>query len=302
MLQTSWSCGIRTGTGGLSEVEMNVTILGLGAMGSRVAARAVAAGHAVRTYTRSAREVAGAEAVSTPREAATGADVVISMLTDIAASRAVWQDAAIGALAGMSEGAVAIECSTLTPAATITLRDAAAAVGVRFVEAPVVGTRPHAEQGILSILAGGPPEVVDEVRPVLETFGKVVPVGEVGEAMAAKLAVNAMFAGQVVLLSEVLAILQLHDVGLDRGLALLEATPVFAPVLGGIAALLRAGDDAPRFPVALVEKDLGYAAGHGDLPLLEAVRARYAAAIAQSLGDRNIQAVAGLVLDTSSAD
>ncbi len=275
---------------------MNVTILGLGAMGSRMAARAVAAGHAVKVYNRSPRDVSGATACGTPREAAGGADVVLSMLTDIAASKAVWTDPERGALAGMRPGAVAVESSTLTPAATVSLRDAAQAVGARFLEAPVVGTRPHAEQGTLTVLVGGDEAVLDEIRPGLEAFGRVVHVGEVGQAMALKLAINAMFAGQVVLLSEGLALLQGHGIGLDRGLALLEATPVFAPVLGGVAALLRAGDDAPRFPVSLVEKDLGYAARQGDLPLLEFVRSRYARAVAQSLGERNLHAVSKLVL------
>jgi len=274
---------------------MVVAVIGLGAMGSRMAARAVAAGHTVRTWNRTPREVAGAQARASPRAAAEGARVVISMVTDVEASRAVWQGAD-GALASMSEGAVAVESSTLTPAATQALAGAAADGGVRFVEAPVVGTRPHAEQGSLTVLAGGEAAVIDEVRPVLEAFGKVVTVGAVGQAMALKLAVNAMFAGQVALLSEVLAVLGAHGIELDRGLSLLEATPVFAPVLGGIAALLRAGDDAPRFPVQLVEKDLGYAAGHGELPILQAIRSRYAEAVAASLGDRNIQAVSRLVL------
>lgn len=273
---------------------MRVGILGLGAMGIRMARRA-AAGHEVRAWNRTPRgELPRAE---TPRDAAYGADVVVSMLTDVEASRAVWLDPQTGALGGMSAGAVAVEASTLTPDATGALLHRAGDRGVRFVEAPVVGTRPHAEQGILTVLAGGEAADLEIVRPVLETFGRVVHVGRVGQAMALKLAINAMFAGQVALLSEALALLGQHGIDRDRGLDLLEPTPVFAPVLGGVAELLRADDDAPRFPVALVAKDLGYAASQGELPLLEAVRARYAAAVDRALGSRNVHAVARLVLD-----
>ncbi|MEN0064454.1 MAG: NAD(P)-dependent oxidoreductase [Myxococcota bacterium] len=278
---------------------MNATFLGLGAMGIRMARRAVEAGHTVTVSNRTRRDVEGASFVATPREAVREAEVVISMLTDIEASRTVWQDPQTGAFAGMRPGTVAIESSTLTPAATVALQDMAHAAQVRFLEAPVVGTRPHADQGILTVLVGGDGAVLEDVRSVLESFGKVVPVGPVGQAAALKLAINSMFAGQVVLLSEGLALLERHDVSMDRGLGLLETTPVFAPVLTGIAALLRAKDEAPRFPVALVEKDLGYAARQADLPLLEAVRRRYAAAVERSFGDRNIQAVARLVLDST---
>lgn len=276
---------------------MVVAMMGMGAMGSRMAQRVIAAGHTVRIFNRTPRELPGAETVATPRAAAAGADVVISMLTDIEASRAVWQGPEQGALGGLKPGAVAVEASTLTPEATRALGEAVTATGARFLEAPVVGTRPHADQGALTVLVGGEAAALATAQPVFEAFGKVVHVGPVGQAMALKLAINSLFAGQVVLLSEVLALLVRHDVPVDRGLSLLEPTPVFAPVLGGIAALMRADDDAPRFPVALVEKDLAYAAGQGALPLLDAVRGRYAAATAAELGERNIQAVAKLVLD-----
>ena len=263
---------------------MKVGFLGLGAMGSRMAARAVEAGLEVVVFNRTRRDVAGATTASTPAEAA-DADVVISMLTGIEASRAVWE----AAKSGFRPGSIAVECSTVTPAHS---RWLAESLPVPVLEAPVVGTRPHADVGGLRVLVGGSAEAFERVRPALEAFGKPVLVGPLGSAMALKLAINGMFASQVAVLGEVLALLASEDLSLERSLDLLEGTPVFPPVLGGVAALLRAGDDAPRFPVDLVAKDLRYAQTVAEGPLLGASEAVYAAASARGEGDANLHVVA----------
>ena len=273
---------------------MKYAILGLGAMGQRMAARAVQAGLDVVVWNRTPRSLPGARVASSPRDAAEGADVVLTMLTHIEASQAVWHHPDTGALAGLKRGALAVESSTLTPAYSQRLAQQVGAVGAHYVEAPVVGTRPHAEQGNLTVLAGGPAEQVAVAAPLFDTYGKTLHVGDVGSAMTLKLAINSLFAGQVVLLGEALSLLDTAGIGQDSALGILEKTPVFAPVLAGIAALLRAQDDAPRFPVALVHKDLQYAGTVTDTPLFDAVRQRYQDALDAELGDRNIHAVTRL--------
>ncbi|MGG5823466.1 NAD(P)-binding domain-containing protein [Falsiroseomonas sp. HW251] len=110
-----------------------IGFLGLGAMGSRMAGRLLTAGHLVTVWNRTpeataALAVVGARVVATPAEAAAGADIVMAMLRDDEASRDVWTRPGTGALSGMPAGALAVECSTLTPGWVRQLGAMAAAV------------------------------------------------------------------------------------------------------------------------------------------------------------------------------
>src|SRR5919198_651892 len=132
----------------------DIAFLGLGAMGSRMAANVVKAGHRVTVWNRSPKAcdpliAAGAKAAVSPRAAATGAEFVIAMLRDDEASQRVWLDAQDGALAGMRKGAVAIESSTVTPDWSRALGRHVSESGVGYLEAPVAGTLPQAQAGQL---------------------------------------------------------------------------------------------------------------------------------------------------------
>jgi 3-hydroxyisobutyrate dehydrogenase len=279
-----------------------IAFLGLGAMGSRMATRLVAAGHAVTVWNRSAAateplRAAGAAVAATPRAAVADADVAISMVFDDAASQAVWLDAGIGAIHALQPDAVAIEASTLTPAWIDRLGDALAARGVAFVDAPVAGSRPQAEAGQLIFMVGGDDATVARITPPLLAMGGAVHhVGPRGGGAWLKLTVNALFGTQVAAMAEVLA--QWREAGLDpaRALAALKAMPVTSPAAAGAAALMLAGQYAPQAPVALIAKDLGYAlASAGQpLPITQAVATRFAAARDAGFGDENIVAVARL--------
>jgi 3-hydroxyisobutyrate dehydrogenase len=279
-----------------------ITFLGLGAMGQRMAARLVAAGHPVTVWNRSpqaaqALREQGAAVAATPREAAEGADVVISMVFDDAASRRVWLDSADGALRGMKASAVAIESSTLTPAWIGDLGAALAARGIAFVDAPVAGSRPQAEAGQLIFMAGGDAAAVERVKPLLLAMGGAVHhVGAVGSGAWLKLAVNALFGTQVAAMAEQLALLRGAGVDAERALAALKAMPVTSPAAAGTATLMLAGHFAPQAPVDLIAKDLGYvlASSAQPLPLTQAVAARFAAAQRAGLGGENLVAVSKL--------
>ncbi len=273
---------------------MKIAILGLGAMGSRMAARAVAAGHEVVSWNRSPRRVEGAVPAESPRVAATSAELVLSMLTGDEASREVWLRPESGALAGLRPGALAVAMSTVSPGWAVALSGAVTEAGGRFIAAPVIGTLPHAEAGILGILAGGEAEDVADAEPGLACMGAVKHVGDPRAALTLKLAINGLFASEVALLVEALRLLETADIGRDTGLELLEKTPVFAPILSGIAGLMRAGDEAPRFPVNLVVKDLSYATSQAELPIMGAARSRYKTASDSGFGGLNIHAVGRL--------
>jgi len=280
---------------------MTIAVLGLGAMGARMATRLVDAGHDVVVWNRTASRAdalveRGARLAASPRAAAAVADVVLSVVTNIDASRAVWLDPETGAAAGLRSGAVAVEASTVTPAWIQELSAALASTPARFIEAPVVGTRPHAEKGILTILVGGDAAALALAQPALAVLGRPVHVGALGQGMAAKLVINALFGIQAAALAESLATLE--RAGLERAAAveLLGNTAVASPVLKLTGALMASGSYAPLFPIDLVEKDLGYMVSLAEslgttAPTTAAARAVFGRASAAGHGGDNIHGV-----------
>lgn len=281
---------------------MKIAILGLGAMGSRMASRLLSVGHDVTVYNRTQGRdtplvAAGAKKAATPRAAVAGAEAVIVVVRDDDASRAVWLDAETGALAGLAAGALAIESSTLTPAFVVELGEAIAKHGAFFLDAPVVGSRPQADAGQVIHLVGGDAATLARATPVLAAIGGAVHhAGPVGAGATMKLAVNTLFGAQVAVLAEMLGFLGRSDIALDKAAAILGALPVTSPAAKGAAGLMLAAADAPLFPVDLVEKDFGYTlaaarAHHLDLPVTTAVRTLFADAKAEGLGEANLTAV-----------
>jgi 3-hydroxyisobutyrate dehydrogenase len=282
-----------------------ITFLGLGAMGSRMAARLVAAGHAVTVWNRSpqaaeALRALGATVAATPRGAAQGAEIVISMVFDDGASRAVWLDERTGAIGGLSPTALAIESSTLTPAWLQELGAAMKTRGLAFLDAPVAGTRPQADAGQLIFMAGGDAAAVERARPVLLQMGGALHhLGPVGSGAWLKLVVNALFGTQVAAMAEQLALLRAADVEVECALAALKAMPVTSAAAGGAASLMLARNFAPQAPVDLIAKDLDYALRSAEqagaaLPVTAAVAGRFHAASAAGYGHENLVAVAKL--------
>src|SRR5688500_11742318 len=144
-----------------------IGFLGLGTMGTGMVGRLLDAGHGVVVWNRTAGRTEplrqkGATIASSPREAAAGADVVIGMVADDRASRAVW-DGEHGAVRGLTAGSVAIECSTLSPGWVEELAALVQARGAAFLDAPVTGSKPQAANGELLFLVGGDAAALDGV-------------------------------------------------------------------------------------------------------------------------------------------
>ncbi len=242
----------------------SVAVLGLGSMGARIAARLQDADHAVTVWNRSHAAidlfVAGrAVAVaSSPREAAESADIVISIVTNDEASHSVWLDSKTGALQAAGDGVV-VEMSTITPRHAKLLAREAASGAVGFVEAPVIGSRPHAESGTLIVLAGGDHDTVERIRPTLDAISSAIHhVGPAGTAATLKLAVNGLFAAQVAAFAEMTNLLNASDVDNATAQSILSGLPITSPAMQRVLALFATSNFAPNFPIRLVAKDLDY--------------------------------------------
>ena len=238
-----------------------LALLGLGQMGRRMGLNLLRAGFDLTVYNRtpaaaSDLQQAGAKVADTPAEAARDAEVVISMVRDDSASRTVWLDPQQGALSNLQKGAVAVECSTLTPAWARELAGHVQGREACFLDTPVVGSTPQAASGQLVFLVGGSATDLEQVRDVLQALGNAIHLmGEIGQGMQMKLAVNAFFAGQVALLAELLGFLQ-RKITPHQALEVLGTLPVMSPALKANGQLMAEHKFAPMFPIELVVKDL----------------------------------------------
>ena len=270
-----------------------IAFLGLGAMGQRMAMHLVSE-HDLTVYSRTPSRAAtlieaGATFAATPAEAARGAEVVISMVTDDEASEHLWSAPGTGALHGLEEGALALESSTVTPGWIATLGEHVKARRARLLDAPVAGSTPQAEARKLAFLVGGDADDVAEATPIMESMGAVIlHAGELTHGATLKLVVNALFASQVALMAELLNAVEGAGLSAEKILGMLSKMPVTSPAAAGAAGLMMAGDHSPKFPVDLVSKDLGYALELGALPVVEAARERYIAAQNAGLGGENL--------------
>jgi len=283
---------------------MRIAVLGTGAMGSRMAERLMDAGqHQVTVWNRTPQRAeplvrAGATAAATPAQAAHGQDVVLSMLRDDGAARDAWLAPGTGALSAMSPGATAVDCSTVTPAWSRELAGRGADRSVAVLDAPLAGSRPQAEAGVLIFFVGGDAIALGRVRPVLDQLGSAVHhVGPAGAGAQVKLAVNALFAVQVATLAELLHALTGTDVDPALAAEVLATTPVASPAASAAATAIVNHAFAPAFPIELVTKDLAYAlddarSRQAPLPLVQAASTRYQLALDQGHGQDNITAVA----------
>jgi len=245
-----------------------IGVVGLGAMGGRIAGRLLAQGHVVHGTNRTRAKAnalitQGLVWCDTPRATAQRSDVVISMVTDGDALESVTQGPD-GILAGLLPGSVYIDMSTVSPHASRALAGQVAARGAAMLAAPVSGSVPAVEEGSLAIIVGGPADAFGRVEPILRQLGATVTfVGEVGHALLLKLAINISLAVQMLAFSE--GVLLAERGGLDRTVALevMTHSAIGSPMLQARAALLRELPDHAWFDVAMMQKDLRLALDWG---------------------------------------
>jgi len=241
-----------------------ITFLGLGLMGAAMARRLLDQGFELSVWNRNASRAdtlvrAGARIVATPAEGARGADAVIAMLADDDASRSVWSGES-GALAAMDRGALAIDSSTLTVGWMRELGAMAATRGVSFVDAPVTGSKPQAEQGVLNFLVGGEAAAVERAAPLFAAMGRGhIHVGPAGSGALLKLINNFMCGVQLASLGEAIAMAQRSGLDVRRTADVLAAGSPGSPIVKMVVERMVARDYTPNFLVPLMVKDLNYA-------------------------------------------
>jgi 3-hydroxyisobutyrate dehydrogenase-like beta-hydroxyacid dehydrogenase len=243
--------------------EPTVAVLGAGRMGSAMAERLAGQGVAVVVYNRSPDRATGlagrigASVATSPADAASTADVIISMVADDDAVRALFVGPD-GIAAGIRPGSVAVDCSTVLPDTIRSVADAVRARGAGIVDAPVSGSVGSTLAGELTIMAGGEAADLERARPVLERLARrVFHVGPLGSGAAMKLAVNTLIYGLNGAVAEGLLLAERN--GIDPALAydVLAASAAGAPFVGYKRDAFLAPDRTPvAFSLALAAKDL----------------------------------------------
>jgi 3-hydroxyisobutyrate dehydrogenase-like beta-hydroxyacid dehydrogenase len=274
----------------------NLGFVGLGAMGSRLARRLLAAGHRVMGWNRTpekARELVaeGLTLAKSPRGAAEGAEAVFVMVTDDTALRAVALGPD-GIVAGLGAGAILVEMSTVSPVVVRELVAPVSARGATVIEAPVSGSTITVEQGQASFMVGGDPAAAERVRPFLLAMGTAVThVGELGLAKTMKVAANLGLAVQMLAFSEAVLLAERAGVSRERAVEALLKSVIASPMVKyrGPFVLGRMPSDA-WFKVPMIQKDLQLALDAGrasgvPLPLTSVAQEWMTAARGLGLGD-----------------
>ena len=281
---------------------MNVGFLGLGIMGSRLAANLRRAGHDLVVFNRT-RATAdawaqehGATVAATPAEAGAEAEVVITMVVDGPQVEAVLlgED---GVVHGARPGLLCVDMSTISPTDTRRIGAALAERGVHFMDAPVTGSSPKAEDGTLTIMAGGAAEDFERARPLFEAMGRlVVHAGGLGDGEVIKLINNAVAAVNAVTVGEALLVARRAGVDLDVVEQVMGAGSGGSAMLELKAGPMRRHDYTTLFKLEHMLKDVrlcleeGQAAG---APFPSAAQAReiLTAASGRGLGDADFAAL-----------
>jgi 3-hydroxyisobutyrate dehydrogenase/glyoxylate/succinic semialdehyde reductase len=280
---------------------MKIGFIGLGIMGSRMARNLLAKGHDLTVYNRTRAKAeallaAGAAWAATPAEAAEAVEVLFTMLSspEVVQTLAAEED---GFLEAMGEGATWVDCSTVNPSFARWMAAMAGAHGVRFLDAPVAGTKGPAESGDLLFLVGGPEDDLAKVRPLLDCMGrKVLHLGGAGQGAAMKMLFNLMLGSAMAAFGEALALGSALGFNAENLGETLGAAPVTAPFLKMKQEMIARGDFEAHFPLRWMRKDLhlvaqtAYEQGLA-LPNLNLIKEVYALAEKQGLGDQDFAAV-----------
>ncbi len=281
--------------------QTKIALLGLGLMGSGMAGHLLDAGYPLNIWNRTpgkaqALEARGARLAKSPREAAAGAAVVISMLADVPVCRDVWLGRG-EALVDIAPGTILIESSTVSVEWIEELERAAKEHGCDLVDAPVTGSKPQAEAGQLLFLAGGSSATVNKVTPILKAMGRdVVHVGPSGSGARLKLINNFLSGSQVAALAEALSLIERSGLDREKALGVLTEGAPGSPLVKLLSGRMTARQYEPNFVLRLMAKDLRYAVTEADHQALDLDMGRAALrvfehAIAAGQGDDDMSAV-----------
>jgi 3-hydroxyisobutyrate dehydrogenase len=244
----------------LAADQVKAGFIGLGNMGSRIAQRLLDHGYQLSVYD---MDLAKAEAIAARGgvvaknilELARTADVLLSCLTNDEAVRSVYTGPE-GVFAGARSGTVILEMSTISPESSREVHRLGARDGIEVLDVAISGSTPAAEEGILTLLAGGDPELFLAAEPIFQAVAKrYFLLGGPGSGTAMKLVVNTLLGVGMQAIAE--AVVLGEKVGLDRDrlLEVLSQTAVIAPAHMGKLARAAINDYSPQFPLRLMNKD-----------------------------------------------
>lgn len=286
---------------------MKIAFIGLGIMGSRMAANLQKSGHAVTVYNRTAAKgdplrAQGARVADSPANAADGVEILFTMLSDPDAVAAVALGPQ-GFLDRLGRGTTWIDCSTVNPSFSKRMAAEAARRGIRFIDAPVSGSSPVAADGKLTFWVGGDAADVDKVRPALSCMGKRIEhLGPAGCGTVMKLVVNLLLGTGLAAFAE--ALLLGESLGLPQAklFDLLNGLPMVAPYLLTKRPQIESGNYEAQFPLAWMQKDLhlatlsGYECGAA-LPVTNTAKEVYRLAMRSGRAHADVSAIYDYLAD-----
>jgi 3-hydroxyisobutyrate dehydrogenase len=279
-----------------------VGFIGLGIMGWPMAANLARAGTQLSVWTRTTEKAErfgaehGAAVAASPAAAAEGADVVISMVVDAPEVETVLLGEQ-GAAEALADGALAIDMSTIAPTAARSLGERLAKRGIDFLDAPVTGSRPRAEDGTLTIMVGGEASDFERARPLFEAMGKlVVHVGPSGHGAMTKVIANTVTAINAAALAEALTMVRAAGVDPARFLEVARAGSSGSTMMELKAQPMLDADFEPLFKLEHMLKDVRHCLAEAralgiDLTLAGLAERLYAAGVDTGHGEQDFAAV-----------
>jgi 3-hydroxyisobutyrate dehydrogenase-like beta-hydroxyacid dehydrogenase len=275
----------------------NLGFVGLGAMGGRISKRLLSQGHRVTGYdlfpARTQELTAsGLKAADSPRAVCQAADVTFVMVTNTSALESA-AEGPDGLLAGLGNGKILIDMSTVSPAASKALAARVRETGADMLEAPVSGSVSLVDQGKLSVMAGGRRSTFDEVKPLLEQIGqKVTYIGENGLALSLKLATNVSIAVQMLALAESVVLAEKAGVARQTIIDVLTSSAIASPLVQYKGPCVLKLPDQAQFNTNMMQKDMTLALELGrelqvSLPTGSVVNEMLSSARAQGFGEQD---------------
>ncbi len=286
--------------------------VGLGTMGGNIARRLLDTGYVVTGYNRTRAKAeslieAGMSWADSPREVAGQSDICFSMVSDTVALEAVTRGPD-GIIAGLTNGAVYVDMSTVSPALVRALAKEVEAVGASMLDAPVSGSVALIHSGHLSIMVGGKPETLKAVLPVLLDIGqKVTHVGSHGMGTMMKVATNLQVYVQTLAFAESLRLTELGGIDKAKAMEVMLNSVIASPMLAYRAPFMLDRPAKPWFTVTLSYKDLELALEEAkrfgiQLPTTRAASDMFALAIREGLGSQEAAAVYDVIrVETSDS-
>src|SRR5213592_4036296 len=268
-----------------------IGFVGLGHMGGTMAARFLSAGYPVYGEERNRAHAQalvrdGLQWRDTPREVAEATDILFTSVPDDGVLEAV-ASGPDGILAGLAADKIWVDVSTVSPRASRELAERVLAQGAAMLDAPVSGSVPQVQAGTLTIMVGGSEQAYARVEPLLRELGTPTHIGENGQGLVLKLAINISLAVQMLAFAEGLLLAERAGIDRKRAVEVMTQSPIGSPMLKARAELVLDLPHEAWFDVSLMQKDVALALEAGRelrVPLPSAAAADTVLTIARASG------------------